>query len=257
MNRTLIPLALMVIGCEPAPEPFSSDVFWIDLVSTDTICPDVEISTSITNANPIGVDGTFDRTITQEATLGGDYAYVTKTEDGTILVNYRDAVLRGTENNGAIEVSWAQSERLDETREGDTYIHTRVEEQAVEETLILRPAGGEDSQSFSGSYSRRDLFLLEVAENDEWDADVVGTGATQMPETDDWLVWEVQPSPQQDNVINQEFFDDCPDGNGDLCSLRVNSDCTREFAVTAIRIEGADVDTFEALVDFNQDEGVP
>ncbi|MEN0065610.1 MAG: hypothetical protein AAGA48_25945 [Myxococcota bacterium] len=257
MNRYLIPAALLAIGCEPAPAPFSGDVFWLEVIETATICPDVEISSNMANTRPAGSANAFERMITEEQTLGADYAFVTKGEDGTVLMNYRGDVLTGTEtDNGGIEVSSVNNERFDETREAETYVHTRLFEQAIEQTIVLRPVGEEDP-NFSGSFTRRDQFLLELAENDEWDPDVVGTTATQMLETDTYLDWVEPPGGYGGNfVFNQEFNNDCPDDNGDLCTLRVNDDCTREFSVTAQRIDGGDVDAFEVLGGFDQPTGI-
>ncbi|MEM6928111.1 MAG: hypothetical protein AAF602_14360, partial [Myxococcota bacterium] len=121
----------------------------------------------------------------------------------------------------------------------------------VELMLTLSPNNNEEKPRFPGTYSRRDSSLLDISENDEWDEELVGTGATQIPETADFLVWTID-DPPQNSVINQEFRDDCPE---DVCSLRVESDCTREFDVVGVKIDGADLAAFEVLSEFDQPEG--
>ncbi len=239
---------LGAVACEPAPEPFESDVFWIEITETSEPCAGIEITENMTNAAPSPSQTAAVETTTS---IPGDYAAVTLGEEGTAFVNYQGSVLVGTANpDGSLEASFLNEESLNETRTSETYTHTRIEELAFEQTLSLVPTGGEENPRFTGSFTVRDSFLLDVSENDEWDPDVVGTGATQMPETDDYLVWT---EPTQGGVINQEFRDDCPE---DVCSMRVFSECTRSYEVSAVRLEGADVEAFEILENFDQPEGV-
>jgi len=250
----IAPLALLLgaVACETPPEPFASDVFWIEVTEAGEPCGPVEITENLTGAEP-----SPEATAVVETTMSipGQYMSVTLGENGTAYVNYNGDVLVGMVNeNGSVDATFLNEERLEESRVSEDYTHTRVEEEIVEQTLDLVPNNDEENPRFAGTYTLRESFLLEISENDEWDEKIVGTGSTQIPETQDWLIWVDPPAfGGGDTPINQEYNDDCPE---EICELRVFSDCTRTFDVSAVRIDGADLDAFEVLEDYDQPAGV-
>ncbi len=81
--RALISLALLS-GCVTEVAPYTDDVFWLQLVDEGATCPDVEVTTTMANAEPRqSFFSRFDSTISESASSGGRYAYITKSEDGT------------------------------------------------------------------------------------------------------------------------------------------------------------------------------
>ncbi len=257
MHRYLfLPLALGAVACEAPPEPFSGDVFWIQITDDGTVCPDIEITHNF-NAELSDTTSTFD--VTREATesIGGEYAYVTRGEDGSIFLNFRNEVLTGTEqDNGAIEVSWINDESTTQSLNEPTFVSTLTQAQTVEQTMTLRPGADEENPTYSGTYSLREYQFISLDETDEWDFQALGIG-TQFEDTDDFLTWIVPPDPPfngSTNVRNRSFLDDCPES--DVCEFRYEEDCTRQFTVDAIKLDGADINDFGAIGDFGQPNGV-
>lgn len=252
-------LALLTVACAPQESaPYGGEMFWIELTDAGTACPDTEITTNIGNSQPADAGALFTGSREESLSAGGDYAYITRSNDGAIFVNFMGEVLVGQEkDNGSIEVGWTSSEQVDETLDAKTYEHTRVEQQTIERTLTMGANVTEEDPNpvYLGSLMRHDYLLIELTETDEWDPAVVGTGTSQMPETGTYLEWIEPPGGfGNQNVVNQEYADDCPE---DVCELRVFQDCTRQFDVIAYRLDTSDIDVFSALEGYDQPEGVP
>jgi len=249
----LLPLVLGAIACETPAEPYASDVFWIQIFDEGTVCPDTEITHNY-NAFLSSTESVFDvSSVTTEST-GGEYGYVTRGEDGSIFLNFRGEVLTGTQNdNGSIEVSWTNEETSTTTITEDTFESVFTVEETVEQTMSLRPNNNEDNPTYSGAYTRRDYALIELEETDEWSFQKLGVG-TQY-DTSNYLEWFEDP-PGQGNgeARNYSYLDDCLDA--DKCMFRLLEDCTRQFTVEAVKLEGADINTFGAINDFDQPNGV-
>ncbi len=153
-----------------------------------------------------------------------------------------------------IDVAWINEEQLDETREAEGFIFTRLLQETLEQTLTLVPSSDEGDSRFLGSYSRREQFLLEMTETDEWDGEVVGTNVSLMEESSQFFTWVegMIPKGATGFVSNGSLVDNCP---GTICEIRVNEDCTRRFAVEAVLLE-AGGETFDALEQYDQPDGL-
>jgi len=252
----LLPLVVGAVACEEPLAPYTSDVFWIRITDEGTACPDPAI-TSNYNAEPIQGAAVLDISRESTESTGGEYAYVTRGEDDTILLNFRGEVLVGTENNnGQIEVTWTNEEITTDTIDLETFQSTLINERAVEQTMTLRRGPNEENPTYGGSYQRRDRVVIDLNETDEWDIDALGI-PTQYEDTDEFLTWIVPPDPpfQGSSLVrNRSRYDDCPES--DFCEFRYEEDCTRQFTVDAVLLDGAGVDDFEALAGFDQPNGV-
>lgn len=255
MNRyLLLPLVLGAVACEAPLAPYSGDVLWIQIIDQGTVCPDVAITHNY-NAYLSDTTSVFDVTTESTESTGGEYIYVTRGEDGSIFVNLRGEVLTGIEkDNGSIEVTWTNEETSSQLISEDTWQSSVSRARTVEQTMTLRPNDDETNPVYGGAYTRRDFRQVDLVETDEWDLDVVSIG-TQLGETENYLTWfEDPPGQGNSNVRNYSYLDDCL--TADDCEFHLLEDCTRQYTVEGVKLDGADIETFDAISGFDQPNGV-
>jgi len=244
----LVVLALGAVACEPAPEPFASDVFWVEFTTVSEPCAGRELVENFTNADAAPDQVVMTSTMTTDP---GRYIGITLSENGEALVNVDGDVLIGTvANDGSISATFLNEEGTNETRTATGYTHTRVEQRTLEQTIELTPTPNEDNPRYTGSFVRAESFLFDISETDEWDEVAVGTGISQIPETRQLLVWT---DGSNGEPINQEFEDDC---QGKDCTVTLTEDCTQEFDLEAVRVENTDLGDFDVLGAYDQPTGI-
>jgi len=240
MTRFLLLLSVLpALACTEA----ASDVYWLELTPDERPCPDAAVEENYTTAAAADDAGQPGRP-KQSGAAG--YVLVTRAVDGSVLVNFDEHVLTGTEGaDGAIDVAWTGFDEFGEEESTSDYVFSFREAANVEESLTLRPMADE-TQPWSGTYALSSVYSWDYTETDEWSD---GLTFSLMP------TFQILEATNPDVPLGSSNLPDRDDCEGDECRIAVSGDCTEVYEVRAVRLDDVAPAEFDVLAGFGRDFG--